>query len=285
MFNVLCSWRPCSLQLCRGSWQQLCRLCGWSRPAGRPESAECIPAGRARRCSCPSTYLKPASFWGSSAQTGCTLKHIICELYTWFSWEIRFTTHRLIRSGAFSQIVWSLPADDVCNVVVQISPFFIWDFSSLFVLKAGVQSSFSTFETTRSNFWICMISRLYLLLWSTFTHWHRPALNRRQAEIRCWGSCNQINNNIESVFSSSFIYLHLRIHAVLRNNSFMLLLMYKDLKHNDNLYISEKQIQFHLIFSGTLSLTLSCKLSLKTSVKIYSSALFVSHWLHCTETL
>jgi len=75
MFRLPCSWRPCSQQLCSCSWQQLCRLCGWSRSARRRESAGCIPVGGALWCSAPWVCSKPASVWGCAVLSGCTLKH------------------------------------------------------------------------------------------------------------------------------------------------------------------------------------------------------------------
>lgn len=74
-FNAPCSWRSCSLRLCRDSWQQLYRLCGWSRSAGQPGSAAWSPEGGTLRCSALSVCLKLACVWGSSGPRGCTLKH------------------------------------------------------------------------------------------------------------------------------------------------------------------------------------------------------------------
>lgn len=135
--DVPCSWRPCSLQLCRGSWQRLCRLCGWSRPAGRPESAACTPAGGAPRCSAPSAYLKPASFWGSSGLTGCTLKHtsdrnewIIQPICSVFCSESHGLTGRWGHYFHFSWTFWGL--------LINVS------------LKAELQNSFLTLETGQS---------------------------------------------------------------------------------------------------------------------------------------
>lgn len=111
-FHVPCSWRPCNQQLWRCSWWQLCRLCGWSRSAGRRESAGCIPVEVALWSSGPSAYLKPAAVWGYSGLRGCTLK---CTNEIIMNSKIinniplsELSEGAHIHLAAFIQISWSL---------------------------------------------------------------------------------------------------------------------------------------------------------------------------------